>query len=473
MSSGERKDSMKQIAQSVCRIIEEAKGNIFKRKCLQIMEVDEFPDFEKKVSSRLNNLSKRRYRRGLRIEKIEDEENSQKKTATKKSQGYSPIRKRCRRDPLKLPNTNNIPPENENAPKLETMLMDQDVQSTENDVSAFVKEALQEQTAPYYPAGSEQRNWSQRSNENVNWVIKEGDGPMNLSPSCVDVSKLCDFINGAENHQIDIDAWLTNQEDSQEKSQRSEKVNQDELVMDDFLKLDQPEVSQRVSGIDISTFSDRNKMSTIQSVVKNKGMLDDFEIVFPGSQESILNQQENGSDYREKQMTQKEQICFKLNQRIKARIQNGPASYPNQSVGVVKQTNSIKENLKNKILSSQKYLYNKVQKSEAGKAGFNFEKSSSFLTSEDFIMAEWDEPTGMKIASDGSYPPSSQYEMVSSEIQASFKKSFGVGDACVDSEDWLDEFEKDDFWGNGDAHKEKELNNVFNLETVDLFRVPN
>lgn len=135
---------------------------------------------------------------------------------------YSPIRKRTRKEPLRI----------SNQPATTISLKDTsltDIETSNLNKEPLINKVLDasiEKESTTIPKKQEKRNEKQpipKKSVIESWNL-EGQNIATMSPSCVDVSKLCDFINGSDSQ---IDTWFAEDDSTAPQQTQEREVKQE------------------------------------------------------------------------------------------------------------------------------------------------------------------------------------------------------------------------------------------------------
>lgn len=292
---------------------------------------------------------------------------------------YSPIRKRLRKEPLKLSNLQNIPGRTlitspkEKPSQTTTPVTDSTSQQTNRKTSE--NHCIVEKVDNGQPPKS---NETQPRNDNAkgNWEFPSPDVVI-LSPTCVDVSTLCDFINGVDDQ---IDSWLS-----------------DEVPEES----DQSECSKVVERNGEITQSSK-------SVIISEGLI------------LKTNDSPLGTDFEEYLNIGFDILDDEVNNRCPVKTTMG---------------------------------------------------STDRMTDVERVPQYHSSPKTANNETGYTTPLTNLTGLISTDSEVKIKKClqngrFGCDGDGENTEDWLGEFENDEFWGQGKENKE-----TFDLEVVDLFQL--
>ncbi|XP_057303481.1 uncharacterized protein LOC130640901 [Hydractinia symbiolongicarpus] len=255
-----------QIIRSVQDVIKVSKNNKFKQDSLNIVDAEDFEEFEYKTTKRLKSLLKSRRRKQenmvVQLNKNASEKSQSASTHNvdrfqflQEKNSYSPIRKRVRKEPLT---------------QLPTVLS--------------------------------QETTKEMNRDDKNKVIVDSINVTNLTQNCVDMSVLCDFIDG-NNDQLD--EWLETDKEFDKNFKMCE--NNSEKRSSPFSKeykhqealQNKGEISQNQEQKTISGFTTTLVSSSITDKGKLKdGLLETEEERKTGKNNSLLDCSSNNSIFK-------------------------------------------------------------------------------------------------------------------------------------------------------------------------------
>jgi len=518
-SNGDQKDCLKQICKSVYKIVEEAKDNTFKKKCLEIIAADDFSEFQDKLSSTLLMLYKNRHggfrnRSSINTPTTTTNHDENKENPAQ-PKGYSPIRKRARKEPLRL-NTNiaNIlPPGTPEkliiAPQVKIILtptkIKENIVRKEKPKKALITTKTTERRNNHLKnstgnalndeAEVPSSNNSTTTTNRENWSLMSPD--MNiLSPTCVDVTKLCDFINGGVNDEID--SWLSDEtpcgddrgdvmmaderkeivvldgNERRENCQNTNKQNGDEEMTSWLSGEITDGVPKKVQGYIVAGDESYDQQRGNYENCKQKAVADaeieswlsgvisdgDDSVTVNGGDKTINDGRSFHYDIQsnENSNQQNEEICEQQQQQQQQQQQKA------DMLSLVDGTDF------------EEYLdidLDLIQKDSdcIGSVSASNVKGLSQQHGEHVTQVMSQERVAAINGVDKNATTDAEKQintMKESLLKTGFVDEQREEQEDEDSEDWLGEFENDDFWGQQAKESPK---NPFDLEVVDLFQI--
>jgi len=458
------------ITKSVQDVIECSKDDNFKRRCLKAINVDDFEELERKTNRKLKKLLKTRCgysrkREGQDVSANENCANIINENQRENSQSnYTPIRKRNRSEPLQQFSKNTF-----SSPRRKSEYsLNGKQQNTLTTQSNNLTAIETQQTATQSIRIGNEKNLTEgnekyklvKTPEKITVNIRTGyDGLKtpdmhtadlsNHTQQKVDLSLLCDFINGAND---ELTEWL-----SPNTKYRSPSIypqsgyNIESLNGTPLNEGNSKNLYEKYEGEAHGTYSHLQKdVSLVNSDVDS---LEDSISVFPNS--FVNTNLDISSCFKKIHANNAIKNDVKLPLSVNNYTKDSNFSFKNDSIVPLSVSNcnaNNNYNMQNNNISECRDLNIELLDENVTDCS---DVTQSFYTDTIQTIFENDKD---------------EILIVNNKLKEIFETNHIVPDIDNNIEDWLGEFENDEFWCQSNDSATNE-NDVFRLPTEELFRV--